>query len=208
MNSLPRSIIKLIHEFQKLPGVGPKTAARMAYFYLKNSKTYLNNLSELLVEISKKVVKCKECSNYTDKEDGVCEICSDTSRNQDQIMIVEESLDLVSIEEAHIYFGKYHVLGGVISPVNGIGPEDLEIKLLKERISKNKSTQIEVIFALTPNLEGEATVSFIQKKLKDIDNLKFTILARGLSTGTDLDYVDSQTLSKAFDGRVPINVLD
>lgn len=198
-NPIPKSVIKLIEEFQKIPGVGPKSAARMAFYYLKGPSSSLKNLSNNLIEVSEKICKCSICANFTDNQSGICKICEDSNRDQNQIMVVEDPLDIISIEQTGSYGGEYHVLGGLISPVNGVGPDELSINQLLKRVEQKE--RVEIIFGLTPNLEGEATVSYIAKKIEKNKNVIVSTLARGLPTGADLDYADSQTIQKAYIGR-------
>ncbi len=191
---------RLIDELKKLPGIGPKSAQRIAFYLLESSIADVQKLSESMVEARKNLKHCSTCFNITDKDP--CEICSDTSRDDSIICVVEEPKDLIAIERTREYNGKYHVIGGVISPLNGIGPENLRIKELLGRI---KSGVAEIVLAMNPNTEGEATAMYFTKILNSLD-IKVTRIAYGLPIGSDLDYADEATLTKSFEGRREVNV--
>ncbi len=202
MNNLIES---LITEFEKLPGIGHKSASRLAYFFLNAPDDRFSNFLSVLTTSKKTVVKCVECFNFTEKGDNgdnLCEICSNKLRNLNQICVVEEALDVLAIESAGIYKGIYHVLGGVLSPMKGIAPENIRLYELKSRITKGNVN--EVIIALNQNLEGEATAMYIKNVLRDFVKVKVSRIARGLPTGGDIEYADFQTLEKSFENRSEI----
>ncbi len=204
MSVLPKSVEKVIDEFGRLPGVGPKSASRMAYHYLRSSNHDGVKLAEALVEMDSSVKNCKYCFNITDKE--VCDICSSPLRKKSKLCVVEEPLDVVAFEDSGIYDGLYFVLGGVISPAEGIGADELRFKELKVRVNEllENEQSVEVIIATNPSLEGEATASYIIDLLKAFlkdGRVKITRLAMGLPTGADLEYADRLTLKRALEGR-------
>ncbi len=204
MSVLPKSVEKVIDEFGRLPGVGPKSASRMAYHYLRSSNHDGVKLAEALVEMDSSVKNCKYCFNITDKE--VCDICSSPLRKKSKLCVVEEPLDVVAFEDSGIYDGLYFVLGGVISPAEGIGADELRFKELKVRVNEllENEQSVEVIIATNPSLEGEATASYIIDLLKAFlkdGKVKITRLAMGLPTGADLEYADRLTLKRALEGR-------
>lgn len=207
MSYLPKSVQKVIEEFERLPGVGSKSAARMVYHYIRSTNDDAVRLADALKEMSDKVVNCSKCFNVSEKD--VCDICSNQLRNNAQLCIVEEPLDVVAFESSAIFNGLYFVMGGVISPADGIGPEELRFKELKVRIDElvkqhGDDKQIEIIIATNPSLEGEATANYVVDVLKPhIDSKKIVIsqLATGLPTGADLEYADRLTLKRALDGR-------
>lgn len=201
--SLPKSIQDTIDEFSKLPGVGPKTAARLTFYLLTKSEHDVKKFGETIAHMREGLKFCSECYNIT--EEDPCKICFDEKRNEKVLCVVEEPLDIVALEKTD-FDGKYHVLGGVISPIDGVGPENLRIKQLLERLKKGKIE--ELIMATDPSLEGEATATYIVdevEKMKKNDNirkdLKITRIARGLPVGGDLEYADEVTLSRALEGR-------
>jgi recombination protein RecR len=197
-NSLPESISKLIEEFASLPGIGPRGAARIVYFLLRAPDNLSLNLADSLQKLKTKIKICFECYNYSDNER--CSICSSVERDESTLIVVEEPLDVSAFERMGRYKGKYHVLGGVISPVNGIGPEEIRLKELVDRIKKNNFA--EIIVATNPNLEGESTALFIKKEIEKFrSDLKISRIARGIPTGADLEYADENTLEKALEGR-------
>ncbi len=193
---LPKSIRNLIEEFSKLPGVGPKSAQRLAIHLLHSPESRIKPLGEAVLGLKDNVVFCQRCWNIA--ECDPCEICISDSRNSEIICVVEEILDVVALEKTRNYDGVYHVLHGALSPVDGIGPDQLKIVSLVERVAKGGIK--EVILATNPSLEGEATALYIQKHLLNFD-LKVTRIARGLPVGGDLEYADEVTLSRAMSGR-------
>jgi recombination protein RecR len=204
MSVLPKSVENVINEFSRLPGVGPKSASRMTYHYLRSSRLDATKLANALLEMDKEVKSCTKCFNVSDKDE--CDICSSKLRKQDKICVVEEPLDVVAFENSGIYDGLYFVLGGVISPAEGIGEEEIRFKELKARVDEllRDADTIEVIIATNPSLEGEATASYVIDLFKDEfknNRVKITRLAMGLPTGADLEYADRLTLKRALEGR-------
>ena len=186
----------LIDEFGKLPGIGPKSAQRIAFFIIQNANYDPENLSALLETVRTKVKFCTICGMISDSE--TCAFCSDGKRNPSLICVVEEAKDVLAIERTREYRGRYHVLGGAISPIDGIGPDDLRISELLARLADSSVT--EVIIATDPNLEGEATATYLSRLLVQ-PGLSVTRLASGLPVGGDLEYADEVTLGRAFEGR-------
>jgi recombination protein RecR len=196
MSSITNSIDKLIQEFSKLPGIGQKSAQRLAFYVLKIKKDEAKKLAQTILAVKDKVTYCSVCFNLT--EDDPCKICKDKKRNSSVICVVEEANDVVAVEKTGQFKGLYHVLGGVLSPLNGIGPDELRIKELMLRLKKGVK---EVILATNPSTEGEATAVYLSKLIKPM-GIKVTRIARGLPAGGDLEYADMATLSKALEGRV------
>ena len=191
------SVEKLIEEFSKFPGIGKKTAQRMAFFVLKQREEESGALAQAIQDVKSKVRYCSVCFNIT--EDDPCAICQDVKKDRSIICVVEEANDVVALEKTNQYKGLYHVLGGVLSPLDGIGPEDLKIK---ELLSRLKDKQIkEVILATNPSTEGEATAIYLSRLIKPL-GVKVTRIARGLPAGGDLEYADQTTLANALEGRV------
>lgn len=195
-NAIPEPVTKLIEAFSRLPGVGPKTASRLTYFLLRAPEEFSLNLSDALRDLRTKTTMCSVCFNIT--VENPCPICMDAKRDSKLIAVVEEPLDVLALERTAAYKGKYHVLHGAISPVNGIGPDDLKIKELVKRVQTDGI--LEVIIATNPGLEGDATAMYIQRELMG-KGAKVTRLARGLPVGGDLEYVDAVTLTRALQGR-------
>jgi recombination protein RecR len=191
-----KSVENLINEFRKLPGIGPKSAKRIVFYLLKLSHSDITKLSQALVEMKEKVKICKYCYNLT--EEDVCSICRDQSRDKKKICIVEEVSDLIIIEKTGEYKGLYHILGGLLSPIENIGPKEIRIPMLLERI-KNDNTE-EVIMALNPTVEGESTAMYLKKILSPL-GVKVTKLASGLPVGGDLEYADEVTIGRAISDR-------
>jgi recombination protein RecR len=192
----PKSIQNLIAEFSKLPGIGPRTAARFAFNLLRKPKSELELLSKAIIKLKEETKICKNCFNISEKD--LCEFCSDPKRDKSIVCIVEEAINIPAIENTKRFSGLYHVLGGVIKPNEGVSPNDLKIKELVERIKGNGIK--EIIIATNPNTEGETTALYLAKTLKPF-NIKITRLARGMSTGSDLEYADEMTISSALAGR-------
>jgi len=186
----------LIDELGRLPGVGPKSAQRIAFYLLQADPTDVRRLAQVLVEVKEKVRFCSICGNVTEEE--ICRICRDPRRDPTSICVVEESKDVVAIERTREFRGRYHVLGGAISPIEGIGPDQLRIRELLTRLADGAVT--EVILATDPNLEGEATATYLTRTLRPM-GLRVTRLASGLPVGGDLEYADEVTLGRAFEGR-------
>jgi len=197
MSILPKSINQAIEELSRLPGIGPKSAARIVFYLLSKPSSDVKELGKSIETLKENLKTCSVCFNWA--EDDPCEICKSDSRDQSVLCVVEEPLDVVALERAG-FKGVYHVLGGVISPINGIGPDDLRIAELIERIRKNSDKIKEVILATNPSLEGEATAVYIAERIKS-PKIKITRLARGLPVGGDLEYADELTLSRSLEGR-------
>jgi recombination protein RecR len=196
MSATPRPVTRLIEELCRLPGIGPKTASRLTYFLLRSPAEQGLSLAEAIREVKERTVLCSVCFNIA--ESNPCSICSAPDRDQTQICVVEEPLDVLAIERTRQYHGLYHVLHGAISPVEGIGPEELKVRELLNRA--NSSTVREVLLATNPNLEGEATAMYIARQMLPL-GLRVTRLARGLPIGGDLEYADEVTLAQALEGR-------
>ena len=190
------SVSRLIDELNKLPGVGPKSAQRLAYYVIRLPAEEAHSLVEAIMAVKEKIIFCSVCQNMTDTDP--CPICADPRRDRSQVCVVEEPLDVLALERTHCHRGLYHVLHGVISPMNGIGPEDLRMKELLPRLEDGLVQ--EVIIATNPTLEGEATAMYIQRQIANL-KVKVTHLARGLPVGGDLEYADELTLSRAFRSR-------
>ena len=188
-------IARLVEAFHKLPGIGPKTAQRLTYHLIRMPGEEARSLAESILAVKDQIVLCSQCYNLTEADP--CSICGDPSRDQTRICVVEEALDVVALERTRTYKGLYHVLHGVISPVNGIGPDDLWIKPLIGRVKDNVQ---EVILATNPTLEGEATSMHIHRLISPL-GVSTTRPARGLPVGGDLEYADEVTLSRAIEGR-------
>ncbi|PJJ55626.1 recombination mediator RecR [Compostimonas suwonensis] len=188
----------LIDELGRLPGIGPKSAQRIAFHIVQSEQFDVTRLAEVLMEVRDKVRFCSICGNITEQE--TCSICRDPRRSQESICVVEEAKDVVAIERTREFRGLYHVLGGAISPIDGIGPDDLRIRQLLQRLADGTVT--EVIIATDPNLEGEATATYLSRLLTTLE-LRVTRLASGLPVGGDLEYADEVTLGRAFEGRRP-----
>ena len=197
MNTIPKSIVRLIEEFSRFPGIGRKTAQRMAFHVLNAPNDQAVQLSQSVMDMKTKIKFCSVCNGIT--EEYSCTICLDPKRDQKSICIVEDSADIYTFEKTNAFQGVYHVLGGVLSPLDGIGPEDLNIKSLLSRIEPG----CEVVLATNPSIEGEATSLYIAKLLKK-DSIKVTRLARGLPMGGDLEYIDEATIMRAIEGRTSI----
>jgi recombination protein RecR len=189
-------VARLIEALHKLPGIGPKSAQRLTYYMLRASEAEVRALAQALVELKEKTTLCSVCQNVT--EDDPCGICTDTERDQSMICVVEEPLDVLAIERTRGFHGLYHVLHGVLSPMDGVGPEELKLNELLARL--RKGTVREVIMATNPNLEGEATAMYVSRVVTPM-GVRVTRLARGLPTGADLEYADDVTLSRAIEYR-------
>jgi recombination protein RecR len=187
---------ELIDELGRLPGIGPKSAQRIAFHILQTESFDVSRLAEILLEVKEKVRFCSICGNVTEQD--TCGICRDPRRSPATICVVEEAKDVVAVERTREFRGLYHVLGGAISPIDGIGPDDLRIRQLLTRLADGTVT--EVIIATDPNLEGEATATYLTRLLVQ-PNLRVTRLASGLPVGGDLEYADEVTLGRAFEGR-------
>lgn len=199
---LPVPIRRLIESFEKLPGIGPKTAARLTFYLLHVPQAQLDDFSEAVKNLKIKTVLCSLCFNVS--ETDPCPICADGNREKTTICVVEQPLDLLAIEKTGKYQGVYHVLHGAISPLNNIGPDELYIRQLIERVENNEAVR-EIILACNPNMEGEATSMYIARQLKPLAtagrSLVITRLGQGLPTGADIEYADETTISRALEGR-------
>ena len=190
------AIQDLIDELGRLPGIGPKSAQRIAFHIIQSERVDISRLADVLRTVKEKVKFCTECGNISEEE--LCRICRDPRRDPTLICVVEESKDVIAIEKTREFRGKYHVLGGALSPIEGIGPENLRIRELMVRLA---ATEIqEIIIATDPNLEGEATATYLSRLLKPL-GMKVSRLASGLPVGGDLEYADEVTLGRAFEGR-------
>ncbi len=194
-----KPLARLIEHLQKLPGVGPKSAQRLALHIIKRSPEDVHSLAQALIDAKKQVGLCKVCFHLS--AESICDICKNPNRDQMTICVVADSRDVIALEKTREYKGKYHVLGGVISPMDGIGPEQLSIHSLVERVSKNNIQ--EVILAISPTVEGETTTLYLGRLLKPFT--KVTRIAFGLPMGGDLEYADEVTLARALEGRREID---
>jgi recombination protein RecR len=189
-------VARLIEELHRLPGIGPKSAQRLAYHLLRATRSEAQALADAIIEVKERITLCAACQNTTDVDP--CLICADEARDRSQICVVEEPLDILAIERTRGFRGLYHVLHGSISPMDGVGPEQLKVRELLERL--RDGSVLEVIMATNPNLEGEATAMYVSKLLQPI-GVRVTRLARGLPMGGDLEYADDLTLSRALENR-------
>jgi len=199
---LPESIQSLITALERLPGIGPKSASRLAFYLLRASDEVSQDLSVALANLKANTAFCAECFNITDAGRPLCEVCESSKRDGALICVVEEALDVLAIERTGGYQGKYHVLQGVLSPIEGIGPDDLKIKQLAERVARGGVR--EIIVATNPSMEGDATALYLRQQLEPL-GVKVTRLARGLPVGGDLEYADQNTLLRALSGRQEMN---
>ena len=193
------SVARLCQEFNKLPGIGPKSAQRLAYYLIRMPSEEAESLAKSIIAVKDKAILCSVCQSITDQDP--CIICSDPERNKKYICVVEEPLDVLAIEKTKIYKGLYHVIHGIISPLNAIGPEDLKIMELLDRLKIGGIE--EVILAINSSLEGEATTMYIQRLITPL-GIKMSRLARGLPSGAEIEYTDEITLSRAIEGRQEI----
>jgi recombination protein RecR len=198
MNFSSRLLENAVNEFSKLPGIGQKTALRLVLHLLNQSEQEVAQFSGSLTQLKNHIQFCKVCHNISDL--SVCEICSSQKRDKTLVCIVEDARDVMAIENTNQYAGVYHVLGGLISPINGVGPSDLFIQSLVDRIKEGEIK--EVVLAVSATMEGDTTIFYIYKKLKDLD-VKISTIARGISFGGELEYVDEVTLGRSIATRVP-----
>lgn len=189
-----------VNEFSRLPGIGKKTALRMVLYFLKQDVEQAENFSETIARMRRDIKFCKRCHNVSDAD--ICSICANPLRNQRIICIVETIRDVIAIENTQQFSGTYHVLGGIISPLDGIGPDLLQIESLIQRI-KNEQTE-ELIFALSPNIQGDTTIYYIQKKIQHLP-CSITTIARGIAFGGELEYADDLTLGRSVQNRMPVD---
>ena len=198
---LPSTLLEnAVAEFAKLPGIGKKTALRLVLHLLKQEQDVTNNFSEVLKKMRKEIQFCQKCYNISDGT--ICSICANSGRQKNTICVVENIRDVIAIENTQQFNGTYHVLGGIISPLDGIGPEQLTIEPLIERVKKDKVT--ELVFALNPNIQGDTTIYYIHKKLGP-STCMITTIARGIAFGGELEYADEMTLGKSISNRQPIH---
>lgn len=188
-----------VSEFAKLPGIGKKTALRLVLHLLKQDPAKVEEFGEAIIKMRNEIKFCQRCFNVSDA--GVCSICANTMRIQEIICVVENIRDVIAIESTQQFNGLYHVLGGIISPLDGIGPDQLNIESLVQRIQKEKTE--ELIFALNPNIQGDTTIYYIQKKLQSVP-VKITTIARGIAFGGELEYADEMTLARSITNRLPV----
>jgi recombination protein RecR len=196
----PEPVARLIEALQRLPGIGPKTAQRLTFFLLKRPAEEVRELAEALLAVKERIVYCRTCFNVTDEDP--CRICRDPGRDSGVLCVVEEPNDLLAMERTGEFRGRYHVLLGALSPLEGIGPEDLKVRELLARLDAGGVA--EVILATNPNVEGEATALYLARLLRPL-GVRVTRIARGLPVGGDLEYADQVTLSKALEGRREIS---
>ena len=197
---LPSTLLEnAVAQFAKLPGIGKKTALRLVLHLLKQDVNEVALFGDTLTKMRKEIQFCKRCNNISDGE--ICSICSNTSRNQRMVCVVENIRDVIAIESTQQFNGTYHVLGGIISPLDGIGPDQLTIELLVKRITQEQVD--ELVFALSPNIQGDTTIYFIQKKIAHL-SCKITTIARGIAFGGELEYADEMTLARSIANRLPV----
>lgn len=200
-----QALEKLIHELSRLPGIGPKTAQRLAYYILRSKSDYTDRLTQALFRVQAEIHECPQCFNYTDTD--LCRYCTDPQRTDDILCVVEEPADIHRIESSGAFRGRYHVLHGTISPLEGIGPEDIKIRELVERVEaglRGDSVKIrEIILALDADLEGDTTVLYLSKIFKEKD-IHMSRIAHGVPIGGDIDFVDDRTMGRALENRVEI----
>jgi recombination protein RecR len=197
---LPSSLLEnAVNEFSKLPGIGKKTALRLVLHLLKQDVNDVKQFGEAVTRMREEIKFCQRCCNISDGD--ICSICANSFRNRHQICIVENVRDVIAIESTQQFSGTYHVLGGIISPLDGIGPDQLNIEQLINRINKEQTE--ELIFALSPNIQGDTTIYYIQKKIQNI-SCKITTIARGIAFGGELEYADEMTLARSLTNRLPV----
>lgn len=195
---LPEPIQNLINALERLPGIGPKSASRLAFYFLRADESLSSELAEALTGLKDKIAFCSECFNITDAGRELCEICENPKRDASIICVLEDALDVLALERMGAYQGRYHVLQGVLNPIEGIGPDDIKIRSLIERVARGGIR--EVILATNPSMEGDTTALYISQRLASLD-VSVTRLARGLPMGGDLEYADQSTLLRALQGR-------
>jgi len=197
---LPSSLLEnAVNEFTKLPGIGKKTALRMVLHLLKQDAAVVENFSETIARMRRDIKFCQRCHNISDGD--ICAICANSMRNQQMICVVENLRDVIAIENTQQFNGTYHILGGIISPLDGIGPDQLNIESLVSRIEKEQVE--ELVFALSPNIQGDTTIYYIQKKLQHL-GCRITTIARGIAFGGELEYADEMTLARSLANRLPV----
>jgi recombination protein RecR len=192
-----------VKEFSKLPGIGKKTALRLVLHLLKQPEVSVNQFGDAIIKLRSNIQYCRKCNNISDVD--ICSICANSLRKKDHVCVVESIKDVIAIESTQQYNGLYHVLGGVISPLDGIGPDELAIELLIQRLHKEEME--ELIFALNPTIQGDTTIYFIQRRIADTglaSKVKVTTIARGIAFGGELEYADEMTLARSLQNRLPI----
>ncbi len=199
---LPESIQNLINSLERLPGIGPKSASRLAFYLLRAADDVSQDLAAALTNLKSKTAFCQDCFNITEAGRELCDICASPKRDGSVICVVEEALDVLALERTAGYQGKYHVLQGVLSPIEGVGPDDLKIKQLIARVARGGIK--EIILATNPSMEGDATALYLRQQLESL-GVRVTRLARGLPMGGDLEYADQNTLLRALSGRQEMN---
>lgn len=199
MNFSSELLENAVNEFAKLPGIGKKTALRLVLHLIKQPKEDIKQFAEIIQNMRMSIQFCSQCFNISDQK--ICTICSTPSRKKDTICVVENIRDVIAIESTQQFNGVYHVLGGVISPLDGVGPDQLQIESLVERVVKEKTQ--EIIFALNPNIQGDTTIYYINRKLNDYP-VKITTISRGIAFGGELEFADEMTLAKSISNRIPI----
>ena len=206
MAKLPKAITDLVNVFERLPGIGPKSATRLAFYLLNTSESFVEEISTDLLRLKREIKICRQCFGVAESE--MCPICSDDKRNKKLICVVERAIDVMAIENIGGFTGVYHVLGGVINPLNHVGPDDLKIGELIDRINQiinGENEKIEIILATNPTMEGEATALYIRKKIREIsEDIRVSRIGSGLPMGADLEFADQATISRAMDGRTSI----
>lgn len=202
---IPKAISNLIESFQKLPGVGPKSAQRLVFYLLHVPQDQLDDFAENLENLKRNTILCSICKNVSESEP--CQICTDIGRDQGTILVVEQPLDIIAFERGGRYRGKYHVLHGAINPLENIGPDEIYTAELIHRLTNGEASIVtEVILATNPTMEGDATAMYLSKKIKEIDaNVRISRLGMGIPTGADLEYADDVTLNQALEGRRDMN---
>jgi recombination protein RecR len=198
---LPSSLLEnAVNEFARLPGIGKKTALRLVLHLIKQEPSAVQHFSETIATMRRNLKFCTSCHNISDAD--ICSICANRSRKQDQLCVVENIRDVIAIESTQQYNGLYHVLGGIISPLDGVGPEQLQIESLVTRVKQGAIT--EIIFALNPNIQGDTTVYYISRQLSGVD-VSITTIARGIAFGGELEYADEMTLARSISNRLPVS---
>lgn len=199
---LPEPIQNLINALERLPGIGPKSASRLAFYFLRADESLSSELAEALTGLKEKIAYCSECFNITESGRELCDVCANPKRDASLICVLEDALDVLALERTGAYQGRYHVLGGVLNPIEGIGPDDIKIRPLVERVARGVATGAirEVILATNPSMEGDTTAMYLQQQLR-VTGVHVTRLARGLPMGGDLEYADQNTLLRALQGR-------
>lgn len=195
---LPEPIQNLINALERLPGIGPKSASRLAFYFLRADESLSSELAEALTGLKEKIAYCSECFNITEAGRELCEVCANPKRDASVICVLEDALDVLALERTGAYQGRYHVLQGVLNPIEGVGPDDIKIRPLVERVARGGIR--EVILATNPSMEGDTTAMYLQQQLR-ASGVHVTRLARGLPMGGDLEYADQNTLLRALQGR-------